>query len=123
MAGSPYLILALLLVAGAALYGLGTLLVRSANSEAPVEPGTQAETGAAAGTGASAPSTERGASWTGLVTGTDDAFDRATRIDMIERLALVGEPWCIAAIKAAAETDEDAAVRNAAGRALRASTV
>jgi len=120
MAGSPYLVLALLLVAGAALYGLGTLLVRSANNEIALEPGTQAETGAAAGSIASAPSTERGASWTGLVTGTDDALDSATRIDMIERLALVGEPWCIAAIKAAAETDGDAPVRDAAGRVLRA---
>lgn len=122
MAGSPYLVLALLLVAGAALYGLGTLLVRSANSETPVE-GAQAEAGAAAGTGASAPSTARAVSWTGLVTGTDDALDSATRIDMIERLALVGEPWCIAAIKAAAETDDDVAVRDAAGRVLRALTV
>ncbi|HUZ50397.1 MAG TPA: hypothetical protein VMW12_11795 [Candidatus Dormibacteraeota bacterium] len=120
MAGSPYLILALLLVAGAALYGLGTLLVRSANSEAPIEPGAQAEAGSAAGTGASAPSTARAVSWTSLVTGTDDALDSATRTDMIERLALVGEPWCIAAIKAAAETDDDAPVRDAAGRALRA---
>lgn len=112
MAGSPYLVLALLLVAGAALYGLGTLLVRSANRETPVELQTKPEVGAAAAV-----------SWTGAVTGTGDALDSATRIDMIERLALVGEPWCIAAIKAAAETEDDAPVRDAAARALRALTV
>ncbi len=100
MAGSPYLVLVLLLATGAALYGLGTLLVRSANREPPAEPGAQP--------------------WTAAVAGTDDALDSATRIDMIERLALVGEPWCIAAIKAAAETDDDAPVRDAAARVLRA---
>jgi len=112
MAGSPYLVLALLLVAGAALYGLGTLLVRSANNEITPEPQTKSEVGTAGAV-----------SWTGAVTGTDDALDSATRIDMIERLALVGEPWCIAAIKAAAETDGDAAVRDAASRILRALSV
>ena len=114
MAGSPYLVLALVLVAGAALYGLGTLLVRSASSETPLTPQTQPEAGA------SAMSPPTAVSWTDAVTGTGDALDSATRIDMIERLALVGEPWCIAAIKAATETDDDAAVRDAAARALRA---
>ena len=105
MAGSPTLSVVLLILAGLALYGVGTLLVRSANRETPIEPQTKPD-----------------GRWTAAVTGTNDTFDRATRIDMIERLALVGEPWCIAAIAAAAESDLDAPVRYAAARALRALT-
>ena len=104
MAGSPYLVLALMVLGGAALYGIGTLLVRSANHEVPAEP---------------IPSTQMVA-WANAVTGTDDALDTATRIDIIERLVLVGEPWCIDVIRAAAETENDAPVRDAAARALHA---
>ncbi len=97
MAGSPYLVLALLLVAGAALYGLGTLLVRSASSETPQaapQPQPSAQTLA----------------WASSVAGTNDALDVATRIDLIERLALVGEPWCIDALRAAQVEESDGRV-------------
>ena len=40
------------------------------------------------------------------------------RIDMVERLLIVGQPWCIEDLKKMRNEDEDALVREAADAAL-----
>ena len=40
------------------------------------------------------------------------------RMDMIERLAIVGRPWCVELLKLALEEESDNVVRDAAERAL-----
>ena len=42
------------------------------------------------------------------------------RLEMIDRLALLNEPWCVETLEAAAREERDASVRDAALRALRA---
>jgi hypothetical protein len=40
------------------------------------------------------------------------------RIDMVERLMLVGQPWCVEDLEKMRAEDEDASVRDAADAAL-----
>lgn len=40
------------------------------------------------------------------------------RVDMVERLMLVGQPWCVEDLMRMRESDEDARVRDAADAAL-----
>jgi hypothetical protein len=58
------------------------------------------------------------ASWTRAILDSDEPLDVPARIDAIERLAMVGQPWCVESLNHALneETDED--VRDAAERAL-----
>ena len=44
------------------------------------------------------------------------------RVDMVERLMLVGQPWCVEDLMRMRESDEDARVRDAADAALTAIT-
>ena len=44
--------------------------------------------------------------------------DRADRLEMIERLAMVGQPWCVDELRKVIATDADPIVRTAAEDAL-----
>ena len=56
--------------------------------------------------------------WTHAVAETDEELDPAMRLDIIERLAMVGAPWCVDALNAAIRGERDEALRDAADRAL-----
>jgi hypothetical protein len=56
--------------------------------------------------------------WTHAVAGTKDALGDDTRLDLIDRLAIIGEPWCVDALREAVAQEENPAIRNAAERAL-----
>lgn len=56
--------------------------------------------------------------WTHAVAETDEELDPAMRLDIIERLAMVGAPWCTDALNAAVRDEPDEALRDAADRAL-----
>ncbi|MDQ2865525.1 MAG: hypothetical protein M3R51_04810 [Candidatus Eremiobacteraeota bacterium] len=93
--------LAVLFVAGAALFALGTWLARRRpEAMASAQPAVSALL------------------WTRSVTGSDEVLPAALRLDVIERLALVGEPWCVSALREAASEETDAQTRDAAERAL-----
>ena len=94
MTASPYFILLVLLIIGVALYGVGTILVRSANKQPDAAP---------------SPSLQ----WTREFFDSDEALDAVTRIDMIERLAFIGEPWCVEILTAASVQEHDPSVRAA----------
>jgi hypothetical protein len=48
----------------------------------------------------------------------DQPLDVETRLDVVERLALLHEPWCIDALRAASLEERDEAVAAAIRRAL-----
>lgn len=97
LTNNPALVLFLaLFVAGAALFVLGTWFLRASRRGAPT-----AE-----------------ASWTYAVTQTPVELSRDERIELIERLAIVGQTWCMAVLREAAERDSDPVVTGAAERAV-----
>jgi hypothetical protein len=91
--------------AGAILFCLGTyMVVRSRNQK--TEDGD-------------AVSALSAMAWTqALGVPSDVRLDTATRIDMIERLELLGEPWCLAVLQKAALEDRDPHVRSAIAAVL-----
>lgn len=44
------------------------------------------------------------------VAGDNEVLDAASRLDMVQRLALLGEPWCYDALRTAAEEEPDEGV-------------
>ena len=56
--------------------------------------------------------------WTREITGDDERLAWELRIDAIERLALVGQPWCVDLLTQALDQESDPVVRDAAERAL-----
>jgi hypothetical protein len=83
--------------AGAILFCLGTYMVVRARNQ-KVEDGADAASTAMA--------------WTiALGVPGDAPLDVATRIDMVERLAMLGEPWCVAVLQSAALEERDIRVR------------
>ena len=56
--------------------------------------------------------------WTRAVTDSEEELSTAMRLDLIERLAIVGAGWCVDALNAALEEESDPVVREAADRAL-----
>jgi hypothetical protein len=80
-------LLVVVFIAGALLFALGTFMIRRE---------AQAQT---------------------PIAEADPVLDIETRIDHIERLAMVAQPWCIAELRALL-SDEDERVRNAAEDAL-----
>jgi hypothetical protein len=87
------LLFAVLIVAGAILYVIGTLLrrervarVKDAQHSAQIP--------------------------------TEAVSDVATRIDMVERLAMVGQPWCVDQLAKIRDEDPNDSVRDAAEAAL-----
>jgi hypothetical protein len=49
---------------------------------------------------------------------TTPILSREDRLDMIERLVIVGQPWCVDELRAILERDPDPLVRDAADAAL-----
>lgn len=56
--------------------------------------------------------------WLRELVSDDDALDEALRLDMVERLAIIGEPWSLELLARAAQEDDAAAVRDAAQAAI-----
>jgi hypothetical protein len=56
--------------------------------------------------------------WTADLAGNDDVPSLDVRVDMVERLAMIGEPWCTQTLERALAQDPDANVRDAADNAL-----
>ena len=48
----------------------------------------------------------------------EPVVDIATRIDMVERLAMVGQPWCVEQLGKIRDSDPDGTVRGAAEAGL-----
>lgn len=99
------LVLVAAFVLGAVLFAMGTLLVRRERAA------TSADEAAAEPALAHVP-------WTAELAGTNEVIARDLRVDMIERLAMIGEPWCVELLERACAQDPDVAVRDAAERAL-----
>jgi hypothetical protein len=97
--GTLYPTLAVAFAAGVVLFGAGTWLVarsRGANAPGPLQ-------------------------WTqALGVPAGEPLDVAARLDMVERLALVGQPWCADLLRAAAREERDPAMRAAIAAALPA---
>ncbi|HZZ00152.1 MAG TPA: hypothetical protein VFE36_11305 [Candidatus Baltobacteraceae bacterium] len=47
-----------------------------------------------------------------------ETCDAAMRVDLVERLALIGQPWCIDALRAASRDERTPTVRKAIKAAL-----
>lgn len=56
--------------------------------------------------------------WTQDVANSDEAFGAELRLDMIERLAMVGQEWCVDVLRRAREEETDLIVADAVERAL-----
>ncbi|MHB8140668.1 MAG: hypothetical protein ACYDHD_05355 [Vulcanimicrobiaceae bacterium] len=85
------LALAVVFVVGALLYGIGLALSRV--------PGPPPSVG-----------------WTSLITGDDRQYDRAARLEMLDRLLLIGAPWCVPIARSALTEERDEALRSLALR-------
>jgi hypothetical protein len=59
-----------------------------------------------------------GASWTNIFTGDDGPLDSQERLDIVHRLEMVGEPWCIDTLRAAFNEEADPQVHEAVRLAL-----
>ena len=93
---SAYILLGVVALVGALLYGIGTWLVRRERALViPIEPSQ----------------TDKN-----VETVSDDVF--ALDMDQIERLALVGQPWCVEQLERDFLHDKDERVRNAAEDAI-----
>ena len=95
---SAFFVLALIFVLGAAVFVAGTLLTR--RQKAPPVPVPVTIT------------------WTRELIPDDDVPAADLRLDMIERLAIVGAPWCVETLKAALNEESDPLIHDAADRAL-----
>lgn len=99
------LILVAVFAIGAVFFTVGTVMVRrsqriEAANPSMLEPAAE-----------SAP-------WTAELAGTNEVLARELRIDMVERLAMIGEPWCAQLLERARSHDPDRSVRDAADNAL-----
>jgi hypothetical protein len=94
---SPYVVFGFVFTVGAASFVAGSLLLRAAKDEPP--PVAVSD-------------------WTTDVIGDDRRLDAAERVDIVERLAMIGQPWCIDTLEAALAQERDAQVRDAVERAL-----
>lgn len=82
-----------LFIVGAIVFVIGTMLTREQQARAiEAQPAAQAEA--------------------------EPALDVPGRIDLIERLVMVGHPWCIEQLDAIRREDPDESVREAADAAL-----
>lgn len=87
------LVFSLLIVLGAALWVIGGRMQRSSKAASTL-------------------------TWTHAVLESETPVDAPTRLDVIERLAMVGAPWCVAALESARAQERDRTLRDAADRAL-----
>lgn len=99
MLGSPYIALAVVFVMGLILFGIGTALRHPSEREAAA---------------ASSHIT-----WTRIFDDEAETPDVATRLDMIERMAMLHEPWCLEALRIAAREERHRDLKRAARKALR----
>ena len=131
LSNSPYTSFTIILVAfGTALFVIGAFLVRREEPLARPRPKPKTEPANALvlldsqpEPHVEAPAEPLLAAKTGKVTwtrafGDEGKLDYTTRIDMIERLAMIGEPWCIDALEQALHEERDARVHKAAENAL-----
>jgi hypothetical protein len=98
------LVLVAAFLVGAVLFAFGTVLVRRSEVRVPA-----AESGIA---------DRQAVPWTAELAGTNEALSRELRVDMVERLAMIGEPWCRDVLERACTHDPDAMVRDAAENAI-----
>jgi len=94
---SPYIAFGIVFLAGAGIFAAGTLMLRSAERGPSL-----------------------GITWTRAVIGDDKVLDAAARVEIVERLGLIGQTWCADALEEALGEERDARVRKAVERALRA---
>jgi HEAT repeat protein len=85
-------------VVGLLLYGIGTSMLRS----------QRAQNGA-----------RKGVTWPRLVDESLTDADPQLRADIVERLGIIGEPWCADILRQAIEQEDDAGVRSAITAALK----
>ena len=94
---SPYIAFGIIFLAGAGIFTAGSLMLRSAERGPSL-----------------------GITWTRSVIGDDKMLDVASRVEIVERLELIGQAWCADALEAALGEEHDVRVRTAVERALRA---
>ncbi len=82
---------------GAALFALGTWLTRRTQQQPETSPGP--------------------ITWTQQIAG-PEPLPWELRLDIIERLAIVAQPWCVDLLNQALKEETDPVVRDAAERAL-----
>ena len=121
MSSSTSLVLGIVFIVGAALFVVGTIILRriqerqdyysyQSEPDAPLSPIAPPE-----------PAKPVTLQWYKIFTGDDSGVPNAPeRLDMIERLAMLGEPWCIDTLKQAAAEESDATISNAVRSALQA---
>jgi hypothetical protein len=102
------IVLAVVFTIGAVFFALGSWMIRRERAAKLAMPVLEAPP-------AAAPAWD---GWAREIGGVDEPVDRWTRLDMIERLAIVGEPWCVETLERAREEDSDASIRDAADSAL-----
>lgn len=99
LSNNLYFWLFLLLAAGVVLYGAGTFLLRALDR--------RPEHGA------------KSPAWPTLIDETLGTADAQTRLDLIERLALVPSPWSTTVLNTARDEERDPQVRSAIDAALK----
>ena len=92
-------ILAVVFLIGAALFTLGSIVASRARGTLQTE-------------------TSSPFAWTRGITEGNEVLSWEMRLDLIDRLAIVGAPWCADALRAALDEETDARVREPAERAL-----
>ena len=92
-------------VVGLLLYGIGTSMLRSSREPAPVSAPVRT------------PARTRVA-WPRLVDDSLTDTDPELRLDLVERLSIIGEPWCVEILRHAGETEDDPDVKSAISVAL-----
>jgi hypothetical protein len=104
-------VLAVVFTVGAVMFAAGSVLIRRTR-EAPGETIQMLEPMQAVTRIAITPA------WTAELTGSEELVEPDLRIDMVERLAMIGQTWCITTLEHARSHDPDELVRDAADNAL-----
>jgi hypothetical protein len=92
---SVFVALVVAFAVGAVVFGIGTSLLRGRRSDGP-----------------------SAAPWMAAL-GDEQAYEPDERIELIERLAIVAQPWCVELLTRAADEEGNARVRRAARDALQ----
>ncbi|MBV8490454.1 MAG: hypothetical protein JO199_07995 [Candidatus Eremiobacteraeota bacterium] len=113
MTSSGYVVLGIIFVGGAGLFALGTLIVARVRE--------RAWKSSYAAPSHTLPSSAEAMRWTeALGAPPGELLEVADRVDMIERLAILGEPWCKDVLHDAAREERDPVVIAAVDEALNA---
>jgi hypothetical protein len=84
-------------VVGLLLYGIGTSMLRSQRAQSP---------------------NVKAVTWPRLVDESLNDADPQLRLDIVERLGIIGEPWCADILHQAMEQEDDAGVKSAISSTL-----